>query len=504
MAISQEQLLHNLEPYLPTDRFRAIIAGKALDDESTGAAMFVDVSGFTPLTVSLVEEFGPQRASEELKRRLNPMFEAVAGLVFTHGGSVIRFVGDGFTAWFPDELQHTKDLPHPLPGIVRASIAALEMLEIMVFFRELDLKVAVNQGSARRWIVGNPERGLIDIIVGSAIEVVAEVSNRCQRHEVRAAAHNAEILRRHENLEFTVLDDGDLLLKKCEGLLVEQSRAHRWHAWKAEGDIETILETVKQFIDPLIQEQETADLGGLSGELRYATPVFLRFTGLDYNNDPDARDKLDSFVRDVQEILKDSSGRLVSLEVADKGSVIFAVFGAPISYGDDSRRAVHAALTLRDLPQIHPYIVSQNIGASRGLLYSGTVGGEVRHEYTSLGDETNVASRLMSHDHTGRIFISEAVYEDASEWFEYEEGEVIQPKGRVGKVRTYIPIRPTQRVRRDLRRSPIVGRSSELDSVHRALEAVGRGRAHILRIEGEAGIGKSRLAAEIAYQSRER
>src|SRR5215470_7361314 len=97
-----EDLLHLFGPYLPTDRFRALLANRPLPTDTRGSALLVDISGFTPLTTRLVTEFGPQRASEELKRRLNPMFEAIAGQVFHHGGSVIRFTGDGFIAWFSD------------------------------------------------------------------------------------------------------------------------------------------------------------------------------------------------------------------------------------------------------------------------------------------------------------------------------------------------------------------------------------------------------------------
>lgn len=501
MTLAPETLLHLFAPYLPTDRFRALLGGQTLAESTHGAAMLVDISGFTPLTVRLVEEYGPQRASEELKRRLNPMFEAIAGLVFTHGGSVIRFVGDGFTAWFPDEAEHFKSLDQPLPGMVRASIAALEMLETMIFFRGMDLKVAVNSGMASRWVVGDAAFGLVDILGGAAVEGVAELAPRCQPHQVRTLRHNADTL--HEFFALETLPDGDLLIKSCDPSLVEQSRLHRWQAWQATGNVEEIVEQVRQFIDPAIQEQETAGLGSLSGELRYATPVFLSFGGLDYNHDPEARQKLDRYVREVQKILSDTNGRLVSIEVADKGTVVFAVFGAPLAYGDDTRRAVHAALRFRDLPQHHAFVTNQSIGISRGLLYSGTVGGEVRHEYTSLGDETNIASRLMTADTEGRILVSQAAYDDCSEWFDFEQGESIQPKGRVGAVQTYIPLHAKQRVKRDLRKFPMVGREQELSRIHKAFETIGRGRPQILRVEGESGIGKSRLAAEIAFLAQE-
>jgi class 3 adenylate cyclase/tetratricopeptide (TPR) repeat protein len=503
MLEPQANLLHLLGPYLPTDRFRSLLGGQTLPQHSHGTAMIVDISGFTPLTVSLVQQFGPQRASEELKRKLNPMFEAIGGLVFTHGGSVIRFVGDGFTAWFPDELPHRARLTPYLPGVVRAGVAALEMLDMMVFFKQLDLKIGLNPGVARRWVVGDERYGLLDVLAGPAIETAAEVIGRCEPHQARLGRGGLALLEKYPHIHFNYLDNGDLLLTRASSLLIEQSRAHRWEAWQAEGDIDEVLRQVKQFIDPVIQHQEMAGLGALAGELRYGTPMFLRFAGLDYEHDPQAEEKLGSYVRDVQSILADTRGRLVSLEVADKGSVLFAVFGAPIAYGDDSKRAIHAAMILRDLPAIHPSITQQNLGISRGLLYSGTVGGEVRHEYTSLGDETNVASRLMSADATGRILISKAVYDECAEWFDFAEGDTITPKGRIGTIRTFSPLRVNQRGRRNLRKTALVGRDKELAVLHHAFRQQATGRPGIVDIIGLAGIGKSRLAAEILHLSQE-
>ncbi|MFP4323072.1 MAG: AAA family ATPase [Anaerolineales bacterium] len=494
-----QMLLHRLGPYLPTDRFRALLAGDDLATETVGAAMFVDVSGFTPLTVQLVEEFGPQRASEELKRRLNPMFEALAGLVFTHGGSVLRFVGDGFTAWFPNQLQHVDDAASALPGIVRASVAAIEMLETMVFFRGLDIKVAVYEGTAQRWVVGDPQMGLMDILVGPAVEGVADLGNRCQAHQARAAHHSQAALANYPHVHYDILPDNDLLLRSAGAHLVERSASHRWPAWKPSADEAMVLARIMQFIDPYILEQETAGLGAISGELRYATPLFLRFGGIDYNHDPHARQTLDAYIRDVQQVIRQTRGRLVSLEVADKGSVIFAVYGAPISHGDDSRRAIYCAFSLRELHRQHPAISDYSIGISRGLLYSGTMGGEVRHEYTSLGDETNLASRLMSAAIDTHILVSKAIFDESRDWFDFEKSEVIQPKGRMGDVQTYTPLKAKQQVVRDLRRTPLMGRTQELHQVDGILQNAALGLPAILHFEGSAGVGKTRIAAEIAY-----
>src|SRR5687767_5863890 len=123
-----EELLHRFAPYLPTDRFRALLRNRELPLATEGAALLTDVVGFTPLTTRLVAEMGAERAVDELKRRMNPMFEAVAGQVFHNGGSVIRFTGDGFIAWFDEApIGQDVDPTKRVPAALRALSAGLEM-----------------------------------------------------------------------------------------------------------------------------------------------------------------------------------------------------------------------------------------------------------------------------------------------------------------------------------------------------------------------------------------
>ncbi len=142
-----EELLHLFGPYLPTDRFRALLRNSEIPINSEGAALLVDVVGFTPLTTRLVAEYGPERACDELKRRLNPMFEAIAGQVFHHGGSVISFTGDGFIAWFDDhpigQMLAVRD--HDLPDGLSEQIGAN-------FAHKLSLDAQLVQHQAR---IGN-------------------------------------------------------------------------------------------------------------------------------------------------------------------------------------------------------------------------------------------------------------------------------------------------------------------------------------------------------------
>ncbi|MGP1675335.1 MAG: hypothetical protein ACTS8Z_08990, partial [Candidatus Limnocylindrales bacterium] len=150
------------EAYIARDRRRALAARTDMPDRVHGAALFADISGFTPLTEALAAELGPQRGAEELTAHLGRVFHAVIEELDRHGGDVIYFSGDAITCWLDGD------------DGVRATAAALAMQAAMA--REgrirtpagtevqLALKVAVAVGPARRFVVGDPDIQLIDVL----------------------------------------------------------------------------------------------------------------------------------------------------------------------------------------------------------------------------------------------------------------------------------------------------------------------------------------------------
>src|SRR5580658_4363250 len=85
--------------YIAGDRRAAPAAGLTLPERVRGAALFADISGFTPLTEALARELGSQRASEVLTGHLNRVFHAVIAELDRYGGEVIYFAGDAITCW---------------------------------------------------------------------------------------------------------------------------------------------------------------------------------------------------------------------------------------------------------------------------------------------------------------------------------------------------------------------------------------------------------------------
>lgn len=162
----------NPEAYIAGDRRRALAAGTSLPERTSGAALFADISGFTPLTEALVAELGAQRGAEELSSILDRLFDELLGHVMEHGGSVISFSGDAVTCWLDgdDGLLATScalAIQRAMTGAGSVRLASGRELQ-------LAMKVAVAVGDARRFVVGDPRVQLLDVLAGALIDALAE------------------------------------------------------------------------------------------------------------------------------------------------------------------------------------------------------------------------------------------------------------------------------------------------------------------------------------------
>lgn len=186
---------------------------------------------------------------------------------------------------------------------------------------------------------------------------------------------------------------------------------------------------------------------------------------------------------------------------------MLAAFGHPEPREDDARRAVEAALDLRDAvraigseerwrtiaPRLH-----SGIHTGRVLFISGD---EVRGRFELLGRPTNIASHLCNEAGPDQILVSERTLGPERYLFETSAPYPLRLRGREQPLSTLAvtgraPIRSRYAASERAGLTPFVGREAELRQLLRGLELVTSGESLSLDIRGPAGEGKTRLAEE--------
>ncbi len=486
------------EAYIPRDRRWAFGAGRTMPDRVSGAALFADISGFTPLTEALATELGPQRGAEELTATLGRVFHAVIAELDAYDGNVIYFSGDAITCWLDGD-----------DGTL-ACAAALGMQEAMERTGTittpagtsvtLAMKIAVAVGSARRFLVGDPDIQLIDVLAGRLVDDLAEAEHHAQKGQIvldesAIASLGDRIMLRDRRVdeasgrEIAVLVD----------LLVDVEQVPAFEPPPLPEEL------VRPWLLPAVYERLRAGRGEFLAELRPAIPVFVRFTGIDYDADDDAIPKLDEFVRASQHVFAAYGGNLLQLTLGDKGAYLYGVFGSPIAHEDDAARAAAAALEIRELERSTAAREIQ-VGLAHGRLRSGTYGHRKRRTFVCLGDAVNLAARLMGAAPQGRIYVADPVRQAAGDGFIWERLPDLMVKGKSAPIAAWSLEGSLERASRRKTRYELrlVGRKAELAALDERLAAAVEGRGRVLGIAAEAGMGKSRLIAEFVRSARRR
>lgn len=498
--------MESLVAYIPTDRRYALAQGLDLPEQTTGAALFADISGFTPLAEGLVQALGPQRGAEELTRWLNQIYDALIAEIEKYRGSVISFSGDAVTCWFDDRNAGT-------PPAFRAVACALAMQQTMRQFAQVEIagmvgvslaiKVVVTVGAARRFLVGDPAIQLMDALAGETIYRLATAEHHAERGEIlldqaavdslKDAIHVVDWRTASETGErFAVVDR-----------LSVSVDPEPWPPLETEtlGD-----ELFQPWLLPPVYERLVNGMGEFLTELRPTVALFLRFSGIDYDHDPEAQSRLNAYIQSAQRILARYDSYLFQLTIGDKGSNFFVSFGAPLAHEDDAVRAAAAALELRDLKM--DFIQDVQIGISQGLTRTGACGGIYRRTYSALGDAVNMAARLMQNAPLGQVLVNQNVRKATADNFTWQELPPLNVKGKSQPVTVYQLLGSRERTSIRLHEPkyalPMVGRVQELALIEQKLDTALTGRGQIVGITAEAGMGKSRLIAEVVRRARGR
>ena len=508
-----------INTYIPIDRRYALIHNQPLPDRAQGVVLFADISGFTPLTAALAKGLGPFRGAEEMTRYLNQVYGALIAEVHRYQGSVIGFSGDAVTCWFDEHeefgaVKVAEDrfaVPYAFQRAARRAAAAALAMQAAIQQMgaittpqgtavTLGIKVALAGGTVRRFLAGRPDIQVIEVLAGNILDRMALAENQAERGETVVAAEIAAALSDSAIIKTWRLSPEGQRFAVITGL----TQPIAMSPWPALPPLSN-EQARPWLLSPVYQKLQRGEAAYLA-ELRQVVSLFLKFSGIDYEADDAAGDKLNEYISWVQTVLSRYGGFLLQLTMGDKGSYLYGVFGALQAHEDDALRAVAAAIELNTPPAPLSFISQTHIGLSRGQAYTGGYGGPTRQTYGVMSNQVNIAARLMAKAHPGQILVTAFIMQATIQEYEYEELGAVPLKGLTSPLLVFTVLGKRFKNEADTLKgralAPMVGREEQRAVLLEGLRALQeQGQSGCIVIEGEAGIGKSRLVVELLDQA---
>ena len=263
--------------------------------------------------------------------------------------------------------------------------------------------------------------------------------------------------------------------------------------------LEDMHTQMQRFIPAALNERMQVAAEQMAGENRLITALFADISGFTTLSNEYAPEQVVEIINQCFRVIVDAVYRYEGSINRFIGDNVLAFFGAPLAHENDPERALLAALQMRD--QVAELGLQISVGVNAGFLYVGKIGVQEHEEYSAYGTEINLAKRLQEHAAPGQILVGSGAHRFTYRAFEFRAQEGLQFKGIETPVTGYELVRRAEQPQK-LRgieglRSGLVGRESEFNVLMDVADEWLQGRGRILSLIGEAGLGKSRLVAEL-------
>ncbi len=434
--------------------------------------MCVDLSGFTPLTETLMRQGSP--GAEHLSNILNEIFGPLVSLVYNQGGFIPCFAGDAFVAIFPESGDGSQAL-----GAVQAAVLARK------FFKDkksrfgdftIGIKIGLSCGEVEWGIVGREHKAFY--FRGEPIDGCSACQSRAGEGEILADRPMEPWL-------------------TGMPLAMEETTDQYFRILRASLDVGNDPPAAPLSLPPLNPEvlswflPESVINYKQGGEFRTVAAVFVSFDQVETHQ------QLDAFSSQVLDQTSNFAGYFKEIEFGDKGGVMVIFFGAPVSFENNAERALEFVLSLHDSAKNDELAakVRFRTGVSMGLAFTGIVGGVERCQYAAVGNRVNLAARLMINADWDEILVDSELKK--LKQFKFIHKGDIKYKGIKGNVPTF-KLTGRDFDNRSTYLGTLIERQKELHDLLAFAQPILESRpCGVAVLYGEAGIGKSRLAFEL-------
>ncbi len=446
-------------------------------------ALFADVADFSGQTRKFA--LRGARGAEDLAALLNGCFSLLVEIIYAHRGDIIAFAGDGICAvWEESDVGAAGLLS------VNCALALQHALRDWALSSEQDLRlrISIEAGEAFFSCVGGLEGQWRYLVTGAPLRLACAHNRRAGPGEVILSPKARSIV-------------GDL----CVGEIVEGEFLRVRSVAAAIRDeaepprVSLASEVLERLLPKVVLERSNYGGGNWLAEFRNLSIVGVQLA--DHDHDAALLRILQEATFAIQTVSARFEGMVLDVIPSEKGVNAFITFGLPpLGHRDDALRAVEAAMDLRE--SLAGGGLTASIGVSTGRLFCGEYGGKARRQYSVLGEAMNLAARLMAVA-GDEIVCDAATSASLRGRVRFASLGDVELKGWLAPVPIYRP-EAVLSPREPASDFALIGREEERQSLSEALDRVGAGEGQFIVIEGEAGIGSSRLMADLMERAHSR
>lgn len=446
--------------------------------------MFIDLSGFTRLTEKLMQK-GPEGA-EELSYALNHIFQPTVALVYAQGGFIPYFAGDSFTAIFPgstatEMANIALSVLQTGQSTLRRFMGDLEEEDSVLAENNIGIKIGLSEGEVEWGIVGDRRKAYY--FRGDPIEGCAQAQTHANSLEMVCDERFAKLAKKN-NAEVQAIDGGFYKLKP-----------QAWNLPELPQKMQELPPPDPELMSHFLPSEVFTNPG--IGEFRTVVSVFLSFTGVANHL------ALDHLAMSVLDQSLNFGGYFKEIDFGDKGGLMFILFGAPVSFENNTERALEFVSAVQDdLKHLEDVTGARyRIGMAAGMAFTGVIGSAERCQYAAVGARVNLGARLMAKASWSQVLADDNVQRNRNFKFQFRGED--HYKGFEQSLPAYVLTGRNLSGRASFS-GEYVGRESELQNLLQFTAPLREGRfSGMAFVFGEAGIGKSRISFELRRNLRD-
>ncbi|MFC1895309.1 AAA family ATPase [Thermodesulfobacteriota bacterium] len=283
------------------------------------------------------------------------------------------------------------------------------------------------------------------------------------------------------------------------------------HDFRAPKETLPIDYTQPQSYTPkLLQDKILTTRSAMQGERKLVTVLFAdvaNYTSLSEKLDPE---EVHQVMDGCFKILMDEIHKYEGTINQFTGDGVMSLFGAPVAHEDHAQRACYAALAIQRavgeygerIQKDYGTEFKMRVGLNSGPVIVGSIGDDLRMDYTAIGDTTNLASRIEGATEPGSALVSQGTRRLTKDFFEFNPVGKLPVKGKEDPQETYELVKASKvetRIAASMAKglTRFVGRKREMETLSDAFEKAQSGSGQVVGIVGEAGVGKSRLLIQL-------